>query len=383
MTAVWNFPNRILFGDHVVQQLGSEAKRLGATRVFIVSDPGVQNAGILEPIEKALDSAQLESTCFVDVSSNPLEKEVWVAAEALEESGADLIVAVGGGSALDLAKVVKVAATHPPPLSRYDDFAGGDRFITEPMARLIAVPTTAGTGSEVGRAGVVTAEDTGRKTIIFHPDLLPDVALLDPTLTVTMPVKITAATGFDALTHNIEAYCALGDHPMADAIALEGVRLVVRSLAKVVQDGDDLKSRGLMMKAAMMGAVAFQKGLGACHALAHPLSAEHDLHHGLANALCLPAVLDFNRSAVPSRIAKLAKILGVRGDDAETLAFECAGAIRALRRKVGLPEGLGGAGVPDADLPKLAKLAMEDATHKGNPRPCSEEDMLSMLRASL
>jgi alcohol dehydrogenase class IV len=248
---------------------------------------------------------------------------------------------------------------------------------------MIAVPTTAGTGSEVGRSGVVTIEETNKKTVIFSPKLMPNVAILDPQLTVSMPPKITAATGFDALTHCIEAYCAQGDHPMADAIALAGIQLTVRSLDKVVSDSRDIKARGNMMKAAMMGSVAFQKGLGACHSLAHPLSAEAGLHHGLANALCLPAVLDFNRGTIPKRIAKIAGILGVRGDDEETLTFECAGAVRALRRKVGLPEGLGAAGIEEDALEKLASLAMEDACHRLNPRPCTEEDMLTLYKASM
>ena len=383
MTAVWSFPTRILFGEGAVSEIGTEAKRLGATCALLVSDTGVAEAGLLEPVKAALDTADIAHSAFTDISSNPLEKEVWAATAAFKSSGADLFIAVGGGSALDVAKIVKVSATHPAPLSQYDDAIGGDARITKPMAPLIAVPTTAGTGSEVGRAGVVTLEETNKKTIIFAPSLIPDVAILDPALTVTMPVKITAATGFDALTHNIEAYCTPGDHPMADAIALEGVNLAVKNLARVVQEGKDLKARGAMMKAAMMGAVAFQKGLGACHALAHPISAEFGLHHGLANALCLPAVMDFNRSAVPARIARLARVLGVRGDDEETLAFECAGAVRALRRKVGLPEGLAATNIPEDALGKLAKLAMEDATHKQNPRPCSEEDMLALLRASL
>jgi alcohol dehydrogenase class IV len=212
---------------------------------------------------------------------------------------------------------------------------------------------------------------------------MPNVAILDPELTVSMPPKITAATGFDALTHCIEAYCASGDHPMADAIALSGIRLTAKALERVVSDGGDLKSRGEMMKAAMMGAVAFQKGLGACHSLAHPLSAESHLHHGLANALCLPAVLDFNRSTIPQRIAAIARILGVRANDDETLAFECAGAVRALRRKVGLPQGLAAAGVEEDALVGLATLAMADACHQLNPRPCTEEDMLALYRASM
>jgi len=383
MTTVWSFPTRVVFGDGSIETIADEAKALGATKVLVVADAGVVEAGVVSSVEKALTDGGLPAVVFDQISSNPLEKELTAATQAYRDAEADLIVAVGGGSPLDIAKLVRVMATHPGPVAQYDDAIGGDAKITGEVPPMIAVPTTAGTGSEVGRSGVVTVEETNRKTVIFSPKLMPNAAILDPQLTVTMPPKITAATGFDALTHCIEAYCAQGEHPMCDAIALEGIKLSVASLDKVVSDARDIKHRGAMMKAAMMGAVAFQKGLGACHSLAHPLSAESHLHHGLANALCLPAVLDFNRSTIPKRIAAIARILGVRAEDEETLAFECAGAVRALRRKVGLPQGLEAAGVEEDVLPQLAALAMEDACHQLNPRPCTEEDMLALYRASM
>lgn len=380
---IWSFPTRIVFGDGSIETIGAEATSLGAKKALIIADQGIVDAGIVATVEKALAEADVESTVFSEISSNPVESELSAATEAYRAAEADLVVAVGGGSPLDVGKLVRLMATHPSPVAQYDDAIGGDAKITGEVPPMIAVPTTAGTGSEVGRSGVVTVEATNRKTVVYAPKLLADVAILDPVLTVSMPPKMTAATGFDALTHCIEAYCATGDHPMADAIALEGIRLAATALPKVVSDPGDLKARGAMMKAAMMGAVAFQKGLGACHSLAHPLSAECHLHHGLANALCLPAVLDFNRSAVPARIAAVARVLGVRAEDEETLAFECAGAVRALRRKVGLPLGLEAVGVEEADLPRLAALAMEDGCHQLNPRPCTEEDMLALYKASM
>ncbi len=383
MTVVWSFPTRIVFGAGSVAQTGLEAKGLRAKRALVVTDKGVNEAGIVAQVGEALKKAELSYEVFDGISSNPREAEVLEAMKVWRETEADIVVAVGGGSPLDVGKLVRVLAAHPPPLARYDDAIGGDEHITQDVPPMIAVPTTAGTGSEVGRSGVVTLEESGRKTVVFSPRLMPDVAILDPELTTSMPPKMTAATGFDALTHCIEAYCAKGDHPMADAIALEGIALCGKSLERAVNDGTDMEARGNMMKAAMMGAVAFQKGLGACHALAHPLGAELDLHHGLANALCLPAVIDFNRTAVPERIARVARALGVRGDDAETLCFECSGAVRALRRKVGLPEGLSAVGVREDQLPHFAKLAFEDPTHKLNPRPCTEDDMLALLKASL
>jgi alcohol dehydrogenase class IV len=383
MTVVWSFPTRIVFGEGAIERLGEEARAAGGSRALIVTDAGVAQAGLLAPVEKALAAADVAFEVFTGISSNPVESELTSATDAFRAAKADIVVAVGGGSPLDIGKLVRLMATHPGPVAQYDDAIGGDAKVTGKVPPMIAVPTTAGTGSEVGRSGVVTVAETNRKTVIFSPKLMPTAAVLDPQMTATMPAKVTATTGFDALTHCIEAYCAEGDHPMCDAIALEGIKLVALALEKAVSSGEDLRARGAMMKAAMMGAVAFQKGLGACHSLAHPLSAENHLHHGLANAVCLPAVLDFNRSAVPSRVATIARVLGVRADDEETLAFECAGAVRALRRKVGIPEGLAACGVAEGDLEKLARLAMADACHTLNPRPCTEEDMLALYRASL
>ncbi|MEO0323401.1 MAG: iron-containing alcohol dehydrogenase, partial [Myxococcota bacterium] len=364
---------------------GAAAARLVASpgAALLVTDEGVREAGLADAVIESLEGAGFAVTVFDQLSSNPLESEVLSATDAFRQAGAQVIVALGGGSPLDVAKVVRVAATHPLPLAQYDDALGGDARITQPVPPMVAIPTTAGTGSEVGRSGVVTLQATNRKTVIFAPSLLPNVALLDPELTATLPKRITAATGMDALTHCVEAYCAVGDHPMADAIAIEGIRLIAEHLEAATLDGKDLAARGAMLKASMMGAVAFQKGLGACHALAHPLSAEHGLHHGLANALCLPAVLDYNRKAVPEKIGRIAKLLGARGDDVDTLAFEGAGAVRALRKRLGLPDGLAAMDIEEEDLSALAVLAHEDAAHRLNPRPCTAEDLLSLYRASL
>jgi 4-hydroxybutyrate dehydrogenase len=383
MTVVWSFPTRILFGAGATAELGPEASRLGATRALIVTDKGVRDAGLVDDVEKALRRSKIDFDLYCDISSNPKGDEARAGATALRECGADVVVAVGGGSVLDVGKLVRLLAAHDAPLESFADAQGGADKVTEPMVPMIALPTTAGTGSEVGRSAVATLESTGRKTVFFSPRLLAEVAILDPALTVTMPATTTAATGFDALTHCIEAYCALGDHPMADAIAFDGIALVAAHLPRAVSQGNDLEARGFMLKAAMMGAVAFQKGLGACHALAHPLSARAALHHGLANALCLPAVLDFNRGAVPEKIARIARCLGARGDDTETLAFECSGSVRALRRKVGLPESLASMDITEDMLPELASLALEDPCHELNPRPCSKEDLLALYKASL
>ncbi|MEA2745858.1 MAG: hypothetical protein QOI41_1, partial [Myxococcales bacterium] len=282
----------------------------------------------------------------------------------------------GGGSPLDVGKLVALKVTHDRPLADYDDATGGDRFITSNIPPIINVPTTAGTGSEVGRSGVVTLKATGRKTVIFSPYLMAKAAILDPELTVSMPPRVTAATGFDALTHCIEAYLSLGDHPMADGIALSGIELCAKHLPRAVEAGADLVARGAMMKAAMMGAVAFQKGLGVCHSLAHPLSSEKNLHHGLANALCLPAVCDFNNVAVPDRIERVRRLV-------DLTSTSLSNALRAMREKIGLPSGLSAEGVTKGDIPKLADKAMEDACKALNPRTVTRDDIVKLYELSL
>jgi len=382
MTVVWNYPTRIVFGEKAMVQTADELKRLGGSRPLIATDPGIAAAGLSEQLRVQLEQDGVEAVVFDGIASNPTDEHALAATAAYKAARADSVIAIGGGSALDIGKLIRLLATHEGPLERYDDAKGGSMRIKGPLPPMIALPTTAGTGSEVGRSAVATMRETGRKTVFFSPLLLPNVAILDPLLTVSMPPHVTAATGFDALTHCIEAYCSPFDHPMADVIALEGVRLCTAHLLTAVRDGKNLEARGGMLKAAAFGATAFQKGLGACHSLAHPLSAEFGTHHGLANALCLPAVLDFNRSVVEDRLATIARKLGVRAEDDESLAFECSGAIRALRHKLELPEGLGVAGIPESALSKLADLSFEDPCHHENPRECSRDDLLKLYQAS-
>ncbi len=373
----WSFPTRILFGTGAAAQTGAEAARLGAKRALVVTDKGVVKAGIVERVLGPLRAAGIEVAVFDDVLGNPIEKNVHDGVRAFRQAAADLVVALGGGSPLDVGKLIRLGVRHTRPLVDYDDATGGDRFITADVPPMIALPTTAGTGSEVGRSGVVTLDVNHRKTVIFSPHLLANAAILDPELTRSMPPFVTAATGFDALTHCLEAYVAKGDHPMADGIALEGLKLCARHLARAVEHGDDLEARGGMMRAAMMGAVAFQKGLGACHSLAHPLSSECGLHHGLANALALPAVVEFNAPIAGERLAAVSEVLG-----GEKSAAGCAATLRRLRKAIGLPEGLGAAGVARDKLGALADLAIQDACHTLNPRPCTRDDLAALYEAS-
>lgn len=378
MTAIWSFPTRIVFGNGEVARVGDEAKLAGMRRALIVTDKGVSDAGLCAAARASLEHAGIEVAVFDGVEGNPTEANIEAGARAFAEHRADGIVCIGGGSPIDAGKLIGVRARTARPFEELDDAVDGGVYVPGDVPPLIALPTTAGTGSEVGRSGVVTLRSNHRKTVIFAPQLIPRVAILDPGLTRSMPPGVTAATGFDALTHCLEAYLSKGDHPMADAIALAGIDLVAKNLERAVADGADLEARGAMMKAAMMGAVAFQKGLGACHSLAHPLSSECGLHHGLANALCLPAVVAFNEQAVTERVLHASLLLG---GSAEPGA--CAAAVAAFRRRVGLPDGLRAAGVEEARLPALADKAMEDACHRGNPRPCTRDDLLGLYRASL
>jgi alcohol dehydrogenase class IV len=372
----WSFPTTIVFGNGSLAKLPDHVRRVSGTRALLVCDPGVVRAGIAERVKGVLEGAGVAVAVFDKVAANPVEENVFEGVAAYKAHAADVVVSVGGGAPLDAGKLIALATTHTRPLHEYDDAIGGDAHITSNVPPILNVPTTAGTGSEVGRSGVVTLKATGRKTVIFSPHLLAKAAILDPELTVSMPARITAATGFDALTHCIEAYLSLGDHPMADGIALAGIELCAKHLVTAVTTGSDLDARGGMMKAAMMGAVAFQKGLGACHSLAHPLSSEKDMHHGLANALCLPAVMDFNNAAVPDRVERVRRVV-------DPNATSLSNALRALREKVGLPTGLGAEGVTKADIAKLADKAMEDACHRSNPRPCTRDDLVKLYELSL
>jgi len=372
----WSFPTTVVFGNGSISVLADHVRRASGKRALIVCDPGVVKAQIAARVQRLLEESGIPASVFDRVDPNPVLKNVEDGVAAFRSHGADIIVSVGGGSPLDAGKLIALKTTHERPLEEYDDAIGGDAHITSNVPPIINVPTTAGTGSEVGRSGVVTLEATGRKTVIFSPYLLAKAAILDPELTATMPARVTAATGFDALTHCIEAYLSTGDHPMADGIALMGIELCAKHLPRAVEAGADLVARGAMMKAAMMGAVAFQKGLGVCHSLAHPLSSEKNLHHGLANALCLPAVVDFNNVTVPDRVERIRRSI-------DLTATSLSNALRALREQVGLPAGLSAEGVTKADIPKLADKAMEDACHRSNPRPCTRDDMAKLYELSL
>ena len=378
-----SYPTRVAFGPGALQRLPGLVDRLKIKRPLVVSDPGVVKAGLVQRVYDLLKGCGTAYCVFDQVQLNPTEQDALDGLAAYRKGVCDGIIAIGGGSPLDAAKLIQVLVTHEPPLSRYDDAAGGDRYIRDDLPPLIAIPTTAGTGSEVSRSGVATLKDTGRKTVIFSPYLMPRAAICDPELTLGLPPGPTAATGMDAFTHCLESYVASGLHPLADALAIDGIERVARSLPKAVSDGGNLAARSEMMVAAMEGAMAFQKGLGACHALAHALTPICGLHHGLANAIVLPAVMEFNRDAAVEQLARIAVAMGENPQArAEILAANAIDRVRTLNAEIGIPLRLRDAGAKETDLPLVAKKAFQDASHRTNPRRCTEEDLLAIARAA-
>jgi 4-hydroxybutyrate dehydrogenase len=383
MITEMSFPTRIVFGKGALQEVPNHLARLGVKRPLIVTDKGLADTGLLTRLTTVLERAKVAFAVFDGVEPNPTGATVERGLAAWREGNCDGIIGIGGGSPIDAAKGVRLLATHPLPLAQYDDAKDGWRLVTNPMPPMIAIPTTAGTGSEVGRSFVVTLPETGRKTVVFAPPLMPSVALCDPELTYDLPPRLTAATGMDALTHNLEALCSTGFHPLADALAHKGLELCGRYLVRAVRDGHDEEARGQMMIAAITGAAAFQKGLGASHALAHALGPVSGVHHGLANAIVLPFVMEFNLGHAQAALAEAAVALGEPGGgEEEHLARRAIERVRSIARDAGIPERLREVGVKESQLPLLTEKAFEDASHQSNPRPCQPADLAAMLSAA-
>jgi alcohol dehydrogenase class IV len=366
----WNYPTPIRFGCGRLAELDECCQSLGVKKPLLVTDAGLAALPLVQDLLKKHRHFGL----FSQVRPNPVGANVEAGVKAYREGGHDGVIAMGGGSALDVGKALALMVGQTRPLWDFEDVGNNFQRVHEAgMAPVVAVPTTSGTGSEVGRCSVITDESSQTKRIIFHPKMLPALVLADPDTTLGLPAKITAAVGMDALSHNLEAWFSPFHHPMADGIALEGCRLVGKSLVKAFQDGSNQAARADMMAASTMGAVAFQKGLGAMHSLAHPIGALFDTHHGLTNAVVMPYVLAFNAPAIHDRLDRLARYLGVPS----VLEW-----VVQLREQLEIPPTLKELGIPGDRMAEIAEKAVVDPTAGTNPIPLTKENCLQMLEAA-
>jgi len=375
----WNYPTTIRFGAGRIVELADACALAGIARPLLVTDRGLADHSMVKEALCALRSAGLEVGVFSDFAGDPTGTDVNWGGSALRDHQADGVIAFGGGSALDAGKAVAFATFQDRPLWAFEDI--GDNFRLADPARIlpvVAVPTTAGTGSEVGRASVIKDEEAHLKRIIFHPLMLPRIVIADPALTVGLPAGTTAAVGMDALSHNLEAFFAPGYHPLARGIAVEGARLVKDWLPTAVRDGSDIEARSNMMAAAQAGATAFQRGLGAMHALAHPLGALYGVHHGLLNAVLMPYVVRANMPAIDAEAAWLARCLGLGAESGDLMEW-----ILSLRREIGIPTSLAAVGVPGGEVARIAAMAVEDPSAATNPIAFTAPDYATIISAAL
>jgi alcohol dehydrogenase class IV len=372
--ATFTFPNRVLFGRDAVRWLVPELDRLGMRRPLVVTDPGLVACGLVSGVLAGAGPVAVHG----DVQANPTEADVLAGLARYRDEACDGLVGLGGGSAIDAAKAIRLLATHPGSLSDYDLTAGGMDRIGPDLPPMIAIPTTAGTGTEAGRGTLIQLPRTGRKTIALSPHLLPSAAICDPELTRSLPPELTAGTGMDALAHCVESFLSPAFHPICDGIAVEGLRHLFRGMEVAVRDGSDIEARTAMMTGALLGGISFHKGLGVVHSLSHALGSEGRAHHGTLNAILLPHALRFNRPAAEARMGELAARVGLgRGEDAPGHLITLFSLVLA---RLPLPRRLGQ--IADLDrnrIPDYARLAMLDHCHRTNPRPCTQADMEDLL----
>ena len=377
----WNYPTTVWVGEGRIKDLHSACSQLKIQKPLFVTDNGLAQSEMVKKIVKDLNDKSFPTSIFSNVRGNPVGSNVSEGVEVFKNGNHDGVIAFGGGSGLDVGKAVAFMSGQSRPIWDFEDV--GDywtRANSDRIAPIIAVPTTAGTGSETGRASAIVNEQTGVKKIIFHPKILPSIVILDPVLTVGLPSKLTAATGMDALAHNLEAFCAPDFHPMADGIALEGMNLIKKWLTIAVKDGKNLQARSNMLVAASMGSTAFQKGLGAIHSLSHPVNSLFNVHHGLSNAIFMPYVLSFNKNEIEKKIIRLSKHLELKEK-----TFDCfLNWILELRKELKIPHKLSEvAKIKKEDLEKLSLMALEDPSTLGNPKKLQLKDMNIMYEHSL
>lgn len=365
----YNFPTPIRFGAGVIDELGPYLKEQGLKSPQIVSDQALSELPFFKKIVEELKGHGLNVSIYTGISKNPVKKDVLDGVENFHSNNCDSIVGLGGGASMDVARAIAMKAHHPDnDLFDFDDATGGDKYVINEIPHFVTVPTTSGTGSEVGRSTVIAEDDTHKKRILFSPRVMASKVFADPELTMALPAKVTAATGMDALTHNIEAYLAKGFSPLCDGIAIEGIKLVSESLEKATLS-PDLESRSKMMMSALMGATAFQKGLGIVHSLAHPLSTVFDTHHGLANAVMLPYGLEFNKEVCAERYSFLEKVIGCK----DLIQW-----VHYMNKRLGMPASLKEMGLDSAKIDELSELALADVCHLCNPREVKLEDFKAL-----
>ena len=377
----WNYPTTMWVGENRIKDIALACKDLKINKPLLVTDNGLAQSDIVKNTLSILKDNGIDAALYSDVVGNPTGTNVTEGADYYNKNNCNGVIAFGGGSGLDVGKAVAFMSGQTLPIWDFEDV--GDNWTkanADKIAPIIAVPTTAGTGSETGRASVILNEETGVKNIIFHPKFLPSIVILDPTLTIGLPPKMTAATGMDALAHNLEAYCAPGYHPMADGIALEGMRLINDWLLEAVNNGSNIEARQNMLTAASMGSTAFQKGLGAIHSLSHPVNALNNIHHGLSNAIFMPFVLTFNRDAIEKKIIKICDYL-----ELEDKTFDgFVNWVLDLRKKLDMPHKLSEViDEKDFDIDRLSKMALADPSTGGNPKKLTVDDMKIMYQHSM
>ena len=377
----WNYPTTMWVGQDRIKDLSIACRNLNINRPLLVTDKGLASSDIIQNSLSNLKQNSFEVILYSNVIGNPTGTNVNEGVGIYRKNNCDGVIAIGGGSGLDVGKAVAFMSGQDLPIWDFEDV--GDNWKkakSNSIAPIIAVPTTAGTGSETGRASVILNEDTGVKKIIFHPKFLPSIVILDPLLTKSLPPDITAATGMDALAHNLEAYCAPGYHPMADGIALEGIRIINNWLLAAVEDGSNIEARMNMLTAASMGSTAFQKGLGAIHSLSHPVNALNNIHHGLSNAIFMPYVLTFNKNVIEKKIIKICEYLEFQNKTFDGFLNWTLN----LRKKLKIPHKLADVIEPDKiDIDRLSKMALDDPSTSGNPKKLSLEDMKIMYQHSI
>jgi alcohol dehydrogenase class IV len=374
----YNFPTIIRFGAGAVKELPNHLKANGLSKALIVTDPMVAQLGFFKTIKESLESQSISVEVFSDIHKNPVKTDVLKGGDVYKETKRDCIIGIGGGAAMDVARAIALRINHHRDLFDYDDLIGGDQYVTEDVPYFITIPTTSGTGSEVGRSAIISEDETHRKRILFSPKLLAKIVFADPLLTMDLPAFITAATGMDALTHNMEAFLAKGFHPMADGIALEGISLINQSIVEATNN-PSLEARSKMMIASLMGAVAFQKGLGVVHSLAHPLSSLLDTHHGLANAVNLPYGMQFNISGFEDRFKCIARTMELKEETGEAVVEH----LFTLNKQIDMPVKLGAIGVKEEHIETLSDLALADFCHPNNPKPVTREDFKKLYTGAL